>query len=228
VIVPKFQPLTLGRASEPFSHSDWLFEFKFDGFRALVRIEQGTSRLVSRKGNDFKSFRKLNESLLAELRVRSLVLDGEIVCLNDEGKPEFRDLLFRRGEARFIAFDLLWCDGQDLRYAPLIERKHKLRSILPTESDRIIYCDHVEHDGESLFRLASENDLEGIFAKRKFDPYLPDKASWLKIRNTNYSQWEGREDLFERERDSDPDLSLWDDCVRACQGVAGSELNHRQ
>jgi ATP-dependent DNA ligase len=66
VLVPKFQPLTLGRASGPFSHRDWLFELKFDGFRALVRIEQGKCRLVSRKGNDFKSFRKLNESLLAD------------------------------------------------------------------------------------------------------------------------------------------------------------------
>ena len=65
-------------------------------------------------------------------------MDGEIVCLNDEGKPEFRDLLFRRGEARSVAFDLLWCDGQDLRYTPLTERKHKLRSILPTNSDRIM------------------------------------------------------------------------------------------
>ena len=67
VIVPKFQPLTLGRVTQPFSHTDWLFELKFDGFRALVRIEQGKCRMVSRKGNDFKSFRKLNESLLAEL-----------------------------------------------------------------------------------------------------------------------------------------------------------------
>ena len=143
-------------------------------------------------------------------------MDGEIVCLNDEGKPEFRDLLFRRGAARFVAFDLLWCDGQDVRYVPLTERKHKLRSILPTDSDRVMYCDHVERDGESLFRLACENDLEGIIAKRKFDPYLPDKASWLKIRNPNYFQWEGREDLFDRERRSDPDRSWWDDCVRAC------------
>ena len=225
MLVPKFQPLSLGRAPRPFSHPDWLFELKFDGFRALVRIEQGKCRLVSRKGNDFNSFRKLDESLLSKLKVRSAVLDGEIVCLNDKGKPEFRDLLFRRGEARFIAFDLLWCDGQDLRYAPLTERKHKLRSILPTDSDRIMYCDHFERDGESLFRLACENDLEGIVAKRKFDPYLPDKASWLKIRNTNYSQWEGREDLFERERDSDPDLSLWDDCVRACEDVASRFVN---
>jgi len=220
VLVPKFQPSTLGRVPEPFSHPDWLFELKFDGFRALVRIEQGKCRLVSRKENDFKSFRKLNESLLAELKVRSAVMDGEIVCLNDDGKPDFRELLFRRGEPRFVAFDLLWCDGQDFRYAPLTERKHKLRSILPADSDRIMYCDHVECDGETLFRLACENDLEGVVAKRKFDPYLPDKASWLKIRNTDYSQWEGREVLFERERDSDPDLSLWDECVRACAELA--------
>lgn len=216
VLVPRLQPLTLGRASEPFSHPDWLFEIKWDGFRSLVRIEQGKCRLVSRKGNDFKSFRTLRESLLSELKVRSAVLDGEIVCLDDAGKCEFRDLLFRQGEPRFAAFDLLWHDGQDLRYSPLTERKHKLRSVLPTDSERILYCDHIEGDGESLFRLACDNDLEGIVAKRKFDPYLAGQAEWLKIRNTSYSQWETRQDLFERERESDPDLSLWDDCVRAC------------
>jgi hypothetical protein len=66
------------------------------------------------------------------------------VCLNDAGKTEFRDLFFRRGEPRFLAFDLLWCDGQDLRYAPLTERKHRLRWILPANSERVLYCDHVE------------------------------------------------------------------------------------
>lgn len=142
------------------------------------------------------------------------------MCLNDDGKPEFRDLLFRRGEPHFVAFDLIWCDGQDLRYATLTERKHRLRSILPTGSDRVLYCDHIESDGESLFRLACQSDLEGIVARRKFDPYLPKQASWLKIRNTNYSQWEGRGELFERERESDPDLSLWDDCVKVLQAPA--------
>jgi bifunctional non-homologous end joining protein LigD len=224
VIVPTFQPLTLGRKSGPFSHPDWLFEVKWDGFRALVRIEQGKCRLISRNANEFKSFRTLNESLLAELKIKSAVLDGEIVCLDDTGKPEFRDLLFRRGEPRFVAFDLLWCNGQDLRYSPLTERKHELRSILPSSSDRVLYCDHVEHDGESLFRLACENDLEGIVAKHKFDPYLPDQARWLKIRNPNYSQWAGRERLFERERESDPDVYLWDDCVKACAELDYAKL----
>ena len=107
MIVPTFQPLTLGRAPAPFNHPEWLFEVKWDGFRSLVRIEQGKCRLISRKGNEFKSFRTLNESILAEIRVRSGVLDGEIVCLNAAGKTEFRDVLYRRGEPRFVAFDLL-------------------------------------------------------------------------------------------------------------------------
>jgi bifunctional non-homologous end joining protein LigD len=219
VLVPTFQPLALERAPAAFSHPDWLFEVKWDGFRSLVRIEQGKCRLVSRRGKEFSSFRSLSECLYAELKDRSVVIDDEIVCLNDAGKAEFRDLLFLRGEPRFVAFDLLWCDGQDLRYSPLTERKDRLRSILPANIERALYCDHVEHDGESLFRLARENDLEGIVAKRKFDAYLPDRASWLKIRNPSYSQWEGREALFERERESDPDFSLWDDCVRACDEI---------
>ncbi len=220
MIVPRFQPLALGRTPSPFSHPDYIFEIKWDGFRSLARIEQGKCRLISRKGNDFKSFRILNESVLAELKVRSAVLDGEIVCLNDDGKPEFRDLLHRKGEPRFVAFDLLWYEGQDLRYSPLTERKQRLRTIVPTGSERVLYCDHVEGDGESLFQLACDSDLEGIVAKRKFDPYIEKQASWLKIRNTSYSQWEGREELFERERESDPDVSLWDHCVRACEDVA--------
>ena len=219
MLVPRFQPLALGRTTEPFSHPDWLFEIKWDGFRSFVRIEQGKCRLVSRKGNDFKSFRTLNECLLQELTIGSAVLDGEIVSLNEEGKPDFRDVLLRRGKLCYIAFDLPWFNGQDLTYAPLVERKHQLRAILPKASDVLLYCDHVERDGESLFQIACENDLEGVVAKRKFDPYLPNQANWLKIRNSAYSQWEGRQGLFERERETDPDHSLWDDCVRACADI---------
>ena len=91
------------------------------------------------------------------MKVQSVVLDGEIVCLNEAGKPEFHDLVFRRGELRLVAFDLLCC-------APLSERKHKLRSVPCEDSDRFLYRDHIENDGLSLF-LACENDLEGIVAK---------------------------------------------------------------
>jgi len=99
---------------------------------------------------------------------------------------------------------------------PLIDRKLRLRRVVPKRGERLLYCDHVEGEGEGLFRLACKNDFEGIVAKRRGDPYLPEHASWLKICNQNYSQWVGREELFERERESDPDVRLWDGCVAAC------------
>lgn len=181
----------------------------------MARIEHGRCRLISRNGNEFKSFAVLNSILPKELSATTAVLDGELVCLDDSGKPQFHDLFFRRGEPRFVAFDLLFCDGHDLRYAPLTERKHKLRSIVTKQSERLWYCDHLEHDGEGLFRLVCQSDLEGIVAKRKFDPYLPD-TSWYKIRNRDYSQWVGREELFERDRKGDPDIMVWDECALAC------------
>jgi bifunctional non-homologous end joining protein LigD len=213
--VPLFQPLPLTRARGPFSHPDWIFELKWDGFRAVAYTDGGRCKLVSRNGNEFKPFPALNESIGKSIGA-SAVLDGEIVCLDRKGKPQFNDLFFRRGEPRFVVFDLLRIDTQDLLYTPLMERKAKLRGLVANRSDRLIYCDHVETDGEKLFAVACKKDLEGIVAKRKYDPYIAEHARWLKIRNTAYSQWVGREELFERERGGDPDFQVWDDCVKAC------------
>jgi ATP-dependent DNA ligase len=181
-----------------------MFEIKWDGFRALLCSDADGVRLVSRKGNVFKSFIGLCEGLCLDLKGRRCVLDGEIACLDSHGKPIFRDLLFRRAEPVFYAFDILWDEhatsddeeemrrfrnGEDTRYLPLIDRKLRLRRVVPKRGERLLCCDHVEGEGEGLFRLACENDLEGIVAKRRGDPYLPEHASWLKIRNQNYSQW---------------------------------------
>lgn len=88
---------------------------------------------------------------------------------------------------------------------------------MPQSGERLLYCDHVELVGEEFFQIACERDLEGIVAKRKFDPYLLDgSATWFKIRNPNYSQWTGREQLFDRERDSNPDWQFWNLCTAAC------------
>ena len=232
--LPAFQPLSLSRARAPFSHSDWLFEIKWDGFRAILYSDRETVRLVSRNGNTFKSFSGLCEGLARDLRGRRCVLDGEIVCLDPEGKPQFRDLLFRRAEPLFYAFDILWDEhaksddeeemrgfrnGEDLRYLPLIDRKLRLRAVVPKRGERLLYCDHIDQAGEELFRLACEHDLEGIVAKRKSDPYLAEHASWLKIRNHGYSQWVGRVELFERERGSDPNFQVWDECTLACAEI---------
>jgi bifunctional non-homologous end joining protein LigD len=185
-------------------------------------------RLISRNGNTFKSFPDLCKTLARDLKGRRCVLDGEIVCLDSQGRPQFRNLLFRRAEPFFYAFDILWHEharsddeeemrrfrnGADTRYLPLIDRKLRLRRVVPKSGERLLYCDHIEEQGEALFELACERDLEGIVAKRQGDPYLPEHATWLKIRNRNCSQWIGREELFERERACDPDWHCWSACA---------------
>src|SRR5207248_6768953 len=110
--------------------ADWVFEFKHDGFRALAFIQEGVCRLVSRNGNTYKRFGTLCESIARELRVHNAVLDGEIVCVDDDGRSNFKRLMYRRGEPHFYAFDVLWLNGRDLRGKALLQRKVMLRSIV--------------------------------------------------------------------------------------------------
>jgi bifunctional non-homologous end joining protein LigD len=229
--------MPLVRRPRPFSHPDWLFEIKWDGFRASLYSGADGVRLISRNGNTFKSFPGLCEGLARDLSGYRCILDGEIVCLDSQGKPQFRDLLFRRAEPFFYAFDILrdeharsddeegmrrFRNGEDVRYRPLSDRKLRLRRVVPKDSERLLFCDHVDEHGEALFGLACERDLEGIVSKRKSDPYLPDHATWFKTKNTAYSQWVGREELFERERSSDPGWHNWNLCASACDELVAT------
>lgn len=119
------------------------------------------------------------------------------------------------GEPRFYAFDVLRHGTEDQRYLPLVDRKQRLRSILPLRGRRLLYVDHIQEHGEVLFEFACNKDMEGIVAKRKSDPYLPERESWFKIRNQQYSQWAGRQKFFEREREIHPDLYGWEGCTQA-------------
>jgi len=92
-----FQPMPLSRRPAPFDHPEWLFELKYDGFRSLCVIQNGRTELISRNGNSFNSFETLRKQLKSPYAGKT-VLDGEIVCLDKRGKPQFRDLLFHRGE----------------------------------------------------------------------------------------------------------------------------------
>jgi ATP-dependent DNA ligase len=101
----------------------------------------------------------------------------------------------------FVAFDLLYLNGEDLRASPLIERKRQLRKLIRRKRSRILYLDHVENDGRLLFQQICKMDLEGMVCKRKNSPYrVTEKPSpyWIKVKNPRYSQAEGREELFER------------------------------
>src|ERR1700733_8180649 len=99
-----FQPMPLSRKPVPFDHPEWIFELKYDGFRSLAVIQNGRTELISRNGNPF-SF-DLRKTLVCPHNGKT-VIDGEIVCVDKRGRPQFRDLLFHKGQPRFFAFDLL-------------------------------------------------------------------------------------------------------------------------
>lgn len=196
---PQFAPAPLVRLREPFDDPGYIYELKMDGFRALAEISDGQARLISRRGNTYKTFSGLCASIGAELQCEA-ILDGEIVCLDTEGRPQFYELLRSRGRrspAVFYAFDLLSLAGRDLRAKPLIERKQMLREIVPQKSPSLLYASYIDGQGCEFYRLTCERDLEGIVAKRKHGSY---GEGWFKIRNPRYSQYEGRRELFEKKR----------------------------
>ena len=105
---PTITPIALTRIRAPFDHADWIFELKLDGFRALAYIEDGQCRLVSRRGHVYKAFGQLATAIAQTLEGHSAILDGEIVCLDEKGEPQFARLLYRREPPWFYAFDLLF------------------------------------------------------------------------------------------------------------------------
>ncbi len=197
-MLPRLTPMRLKRQKEAFDHPDWLFEVKFDGFRALAYLEEGRCQLVSRNKNTFAGFEALRRWFAQHLQVDNAVLDGELVCLDDQGRSLFYPLLFRRQQPCYCAFDLLWLNGRDLRPLPLLERKALLKEILPAPASLLIYLDHIEEQGNRLFQLGCQHDLEGIVAKPKLSPYRSNsrQTSWIKIKNQDYSQLRGRPELF--------------------------------
>jgi bifunctional non-homologous end joining protein LigD len=139
--------MRLSRRSEPFDSDDFIFELKIDGFRALAHLQDGRGELVSRNGNTFRGFAELANWIAEHVKVESAVLDGEIACVDESGRPMFRDLLFRKKQSVFIAFDLLFLNGEDLRTLPLLKRKAMLKKLLRRKRSRILYLDHVVADG---------------------------------------------------------------------------------
>jgi bifunctional non-homologous end joining protein LigD len=163
--------MRLCRRSEPFDSDLFIYELKIDGFRALAHLQNSQGELISRNGNVFRGFAELAKWIGEHLKAESAVLDGEICCLDESGRPTSRDLLFRKRQCIFIAFDLLLLNGKDLRTLPLIERKALLKRLIRRKRARMFYLDHVEGDGRLLFEEVVKMDLEGIVAKRKDSPY---------------------------------------------------------
>jgi ATP-dependent DNA ligase len=126
-----FSPMPLERRREPFDHPEWIFELKYDGFRALAFVTGGGTKLVSRRELEYRRFDDLRSEITLEANADDPVLDGEIVKLDSEGRPIFIDLMRRRGPFVFVTFDCLAVNGRDVRRLPLLDRKKLLRAILP-------------------------------------------------------------------------------------------------
>ena len=135
------------------------------------------------------------KQVLRSLKGQRAIPDGEIVVLDEQGRSNFYDLMARRGEPRYYAFDLVWLNGQDLRSKPLLERKRRLRRPIPPNDSHLLYVEHLEEgDGRRFFELVCEQDLEGIICKPKTSPY---PFTWIKVKNPSYSQ-AGRREWFDR------------------------------
>jgi bifunctional non-homologous end joining protein LigD len=164
-----------------------------------AHFERDACRFSSRNGNALTRFDALAQQIACELDVDDAILDGEVIAPDETGRPRFYDLLRHTRKPAYVAFDLLWLCGTDLRSWPLRHRLGALEGILPDRSMVILPALSVQGRGIQLFQLMLEHDLEGIVAKRLSDPYLPTTA-WFKIKNPAYSQQEGRADLFNARR----------------------------
>ena len=137
---------------------------KYDGCRAFCYLEPGRCRLISRNGNQMHRFAGLSDQIAASLDVSDAILDGEIIATDETGRPQFYDLLRDTRAPAYVAFDLLWLNGADLRALPLSEHRRQLQSILPKGSRSILEPLSVTGRGHRLFELMRAHDLEGIVA----------------------------------------------------------------
>ena len=189
-------PMLAESITEPFDDKEWLFEIKWDGYRAVAFIENGKVRLVSRNQNELTARYPELKDMPQFVKASNAILDGEVVALDDEGKASFSLMQqrtgFRPGGKRtpaktdvpvlYYAFDLLYLDGEDWRKVPLEARKRKLKSIVAA-GDALRYSDHYEEQGKALFEIASKKGLEGIVAKRRASAYEERRSrEWLKIK----------------------------------------------
>jgi bifunctional non-homologous end joining protein LigD len=180
------RPMLATLIKKPFDHPDWIFEVKWDGYRAVAEIRNGDVSLYSRNRISLKQkFFPIAEAL-RELRIEA-VFDGEIVAVDDQGRPDFQMLQNYQktgsGHLLYYVFDLLYLQGHDLTDLSLLRRKELLKKIVPA-SPRIKFSDHVSKEGVLFFNVVKEKGLEGIIAKHSQSVYRMGGRSrqWLKLK----------------------------------------------
>src|SRR6201996_4211844 len=180
------KPMKATLVDEPFDEPGWLFEVKWDGYRAIANISGRDVSLISRNNLPFEKYYPINEAL-AKWNMNA-VLDGELLVLNDKGISDFGAMQNWRSEADgnlvFYIFDILWYEGKNLMGLPLSDRQAVLQSILPTDNDHIRQSKVFDANGIDFFAAAERMGLEGIIAKKADSAYTSDLRSkeWLKVK----------------------------------------------
>ena len=181
----RLQPMLATLTDAPFDDPDWVFEDKFDGFRMVAEIRRGRVALYSRNGkiisHSYVEVAKALEGVKADA-----VIDGELVAIGKDGVSHFQLLqnaLRHEAKLLYCAFDLMFAAGEDLRALPLLERKKRLKALLPRHK-LIAFSKHCKDSGTKFFAQAELRHLEGIMAKRADSPYASGRrtADWLKVK----------------------------------------------
>lgn len=181
------KPMLATLVNAPFEDAAWTYEVKWDGYRALCYVNNGSVELASRNNKSFtEKYYPLTESM--QKWKLNAVLDGEILVIGQNGKADFGALQNWRSEADghlvYYAFDLLWYEGRNIMQLPLDERQQILKEVLPTDDDRLRLSQVFTSNGLEFFEAAEKMGLEGIMAKRSDSIYSPDSRSkdWRKIK----------------------------------------------
>ena len=191
------RPMLATVVDKPFDNDDWLYEIKWDGYRAVAFINDGSVRLVSRNQNDLTAAYPELHDMPQWVKAKTAIFDGEIVALDEQGRSSFSLMQQRTGVGEggrrirrtrddipvvYYAFDLLYLDGYDLMDVRLGERKELLKEIV-SPNELLRYSDHYAGQGTALFRAAAQRGLEGIVAKHRTSRYEQKRSrEWLKIK----------------------------------------------
>jgi bifunctional non-homologous end joining protein LigD len=180
------KPMKATLVDEPFDEPGWVFEVKWDGYRAIANIQKNEVSLISRNNLPFEKYYPINEAL--KKWGMNAVLDGELLVLNEKGISDFGTMQNWRSEADgnlvYYIFDILWYEGKNLMGLPLGDRQAILKEILPTDNDHIRQSKVFDANGIDFFAAAERMGLEGIIAKKADSNYTSDLRSkeWLKVK----------------------------------------------
>jgi bifunctional non-homologous end joining protein LigD len=179
-----YEPMLATLADEVPVGQEWLYEVKWDGYRALASVVGGEVTLTSRRGNDLTvRFADVARALERSVRTPDCVLDGEVCALDEDGRSSFSVMQQGSGPLVFYAFDVLEVDGEPVLDLPLVERRERLRALLDPRGTTVRLSESFD-DGGALYEAAKEQGLEGVLAKKKGSRYQPGRRTrdWLKVK----------------------------------------------